>query len=128
METESAADEAARLAWYHVISIQESIVPPEIFRPAQSYCWKEKPKEPTQNELTEIVQSFANDKALRDWIQKEAAPEHVFAMWEAVAELSRRFFLLDNDEKPDPNIVTRIREQPSARAVFILALQVWKQE
>lgn len=121
---ESPDEVAARLAWYQVISIQESVIPPAVFRPAQAHCWERKSPAFPRTELVATVASFADDRSLRDWVQLHASPEQVYALWEAIADLSRRFFLLDDDEKPDPKLVAAIRAESSARAVFVLALRL----
>ena len=121
---ETPEEQAARLAWYQVITIQESVTPPEVFRPAQQYCWDNKPLPLPRDELIAVINSFANDKSLRSWVQGEATPVQVFTLWEAIAALSRRFFLLEDDEKPDPSLVAEVRLRPSAKNIFILALRL----
>lgn len=126
MDSNPPPESVTRLAWYQVISIQESVVPPAIFRQAQAYCWREKPPEPSLTALIERVQSFKTDKELRDWVQSKATPPEVHALWEAIANLSRRFFLVDDDEDVDPQIVRRVRDGSSAREIFKFALEIWK--
>jgi hypothetical protein len=125
MGEEWTEEEAANLAWRQVISIQESIVPPAVFRPAQEHCWERKLEAHASPELIATIRSFANDRGFRDWVHQQATLEQVFSLWEAIAHLNRRLYLLDEGEEAPIELVTEIRRNPSARDVCVLALHTF---
>jgi hypothetical protein len=117
------------LAHCQVIAVAESIVPPRIFRPASAHCSKHKPGPMKRAELLELVNSFPDDRSLRDWIQTAASPHQVYTLWQAIAELQRHFFLYnESGQDADPAIVEEVRAHPSARGIFSTAVRLWRRE
>jgi hypothetical protein len=104
----------------------ESIVPPEVFRPAQAHHWQHKPELPSAIALAATVRDFATDAAFRDWVQHVASLEQIFTLWSAIGELNRAIYLLDEGEAAPKDIVDAIRAAPGARATFCLALRLWR--
>ena len=126
MDRDWTDEEATDLAWRQVITVMESIVPPEVFRPAQARCWQHKPELSPPAGLAETVGAFVSDAAFRDWVQGDASLEEVFVLWSAISDLNRAIYLLDEGEKAPKEIVDAVRAAPGARAIFCLALRRWR--
>jgi hypothetical protein len=126
MDLKWTDEEAANLAWRQVITVMESIVPPEVFRPAQAYYWQHKPELPSAIVLAATIRDFATDAAFRDWVQHGALLEEIFTLWSAIGELNRDIYLLDEGEAAPKELVDAIRAAPGARSIFCLALGLWR--
>lgn len=126
MDHQWTDEELTDLAWRQVITVMEAIVPPEVFRPAQSYCWKHELQLPSSELLGAIVHDFSSDEKFRDWVQTTATREEVFVLWSAISELNRSIYLLDDGETAPREVVEAVRAEPGARAIFCLALRHWR--
>jgi hypothetical protein len=97
MPDDLSPEEAMERAHCQVVAVSESIVPPAVFHPAQSHCWKHKPGPMKRAELVDLVNSFPDDRSLLAWVQGAASPHHVYSLWTAIRDLQRRFYLFEHD-------------------------------